>query len=73
MTMNQITLTNDFHHTSVRLVVDVDNCGHELLSPSQVKRARRTLCGVAGCTCGDVAGCRPQQIEERQDGGGVRR
>jgi hypothetical protein len=26
------------------------------------------LCGISGCTCGDAAGCRPQMVEDQQDG-----
>lgn len=47
-----ITLTNDFHGTSVNLRPD----GAGQLSVSQVARARRTLCGVKGCTCGGDLG-----------------
>jgi len=49
--MNTITLTNEFHNTSINLVP-----GPGGLSPRQVTRARRALCGIAGCTCGGDCG-----------------
>ena len=54
--MKQITLTNDFHGTSVN-VVPVNG----LLSASQVARARRALCGSRDCQCGGYAGTRGRQ------------
>ena len=47
-----ITLTNNFHHTTYTLRA---NYG-EALSPSQIRRARKALCGVQGCTCGGNLG-----------------
>ena len=58
------TLTNAFHGTEVRLRVHPDNSGIAELTPAQVRRARATLCGIRGCTCGDVCGARPQQCDE---------
>ncbi len=55
--MKSITLTNDFHNTSVVLRPD----GEERLTVGQVQRARRTLCGIAGCTCGGSLGVRGYQ------------
>lgn len=52
-----LTLTNDFHHTEVRLRVT----GNQL-SPNQVRRARRILCGISDCSCGGVAGERGPQF-----------
>lgn len=55
----KITLTNDNHNTSINLVV----AGNKL-SESQISRARRTLCGCAGCTCSNDLGMRgPQEVE----------
>lgn len=64
-----ITLKNDFHNTVVTL-----RPGHGRLSPSQVARSRRALCGIAGCTCGGWCGERGPQserlvIEPTEDGG----
>ena len=47
-----ITLTNDFHNTEYNLRA---NLGDEL-SPSQIRRSRKALCGVSGCTCGGPLG-----------------
>jgi hypothetical protein len=50
-------LRNDFHRSSVCLRVPADG----ILSREQVARARRVLCGVAGCTCGGNLGERGPQ------------
>ena len=52
-----ITITNNFHGTSVNLKA---NIGDEL-TESQVKRARKQLCGVSGCTCWGMLGNRGKQ------------
>lgn len=51
------TLTNSFHRTDLRAVVPENGW----LTASQVRRVRRTLCGVAGCTCGDDLSMRGRQ------------
>ena len=51
----KIVLENHFHNTSVTLHAELG----EALSVSQVKRARRELCGMSGCSCGGA---------ERRDG-----
>lgn len=57
--MTTITLRNDFHNTSVTLRM---KSGYP--TASQVKRAWNTLCGIKGCTCGDVMGMRgPQDVK----------
>jgi hypothetical protein len=54
----RVTIKNDYHNTTVVVV-----SRGRILSPSQIKRARRILCGVAGCTCGDFMGARgPQEL-----------
>lgn len=65
MDQNTITLTNDFHGTSVNLRVKGST-----LSIHQIRRARRALCGVENCTCGGVAGERGGQwkVEALRDG-----
>lgn len=68
MTTQTITLTNEFHNTSVNVRATVDSTGRVTLTKSQVDRAHRTLCGIGGCTCGDVAGCRPMQVFEYAQG-----
>ncbi len=56
--MKNLTLTNDFHNTSVTLRV-----GPSLtLSARQVARSRRVLCGNHDCTCGGNAGERGPQF-----------
>jgi hypothetical protein len=62
--MRQITLSNDFHNTEVRIRVASLPA---TLSPSQGARVRRQLCGQRDCTCGDVRG---RQIQP--DGARVR-
>jgi hypothetical protein len=70
-----ITLKNDFHNTQIGLK---SRHGHRL-SPSQVAKARKVLCGIDGCTCGGHCGERGPQwtsdhaakitIEPTEDGG----
>jgi len=48
-----VTLTNDFHNTSVR--VSVTSLPHTL-SYKQWQRVRNVLCGQRGCECGTVRG-----------------
>jgi len=69
----KLTLRNDFHNRTVIL-----RCADYRLSKQQVSRARRELCGIAGCTCGSVAGTRGTQqflegtkvvLVAREDGG----
>ena len=54
-----ITLRNDFHNTEVRLRAKRG----DRLTPSQIRRAWETLCGIPGCTCGGPLGERgPQEV-----------
>jgi hypothetical protein len=55
--MKTITLTNDFHKTSVTL--RTGNSG--VLLASQVLLSRRTLCPVKSCKCGGALGERGEQ------------
>jgi len=52
----EITLKNDFHNTSVTL-----RLRGNYPTASQVKRAKKVLCGISGCTCSNVMGMRGQQ------------
>lgn len=52
-----ITLTNDFHRTTVKIRAMP---GMEL-SPAQIKRARKVLCGQPACACGGPLGERGPQ------------
>lgn len=61
----KVTLRNDFHKTEVTLKMK-----GLFPTPSQVKRSRKVLCGVTGCTCGDIMGMRGDQdaiVGERQE------
>lgn len=51
-----ITLTNDFHNTVVNLIPKNDR-----LSLRQIKRAKKELCGIDGCTCSGSTGTRGDQ------------
>lgn len=64
--MSRVTLTNDFHNTSTTLICETLShiYGEVTIRPSvnQIRRAKKALCGISGCTCSDDAGCRgPQQ------------
>jgi hypothetical protein len=62
--MQNVKLTNDFHGTATTVRVAVLDFGmHQeiTLTRPQMIRAERKLCGVAGCTCGMVAGIRGRQ------------
>jgi len=56
-----ITLRNDFHRSEARVRIE-GIPGN--LSPAQVQRARKVLCGLHDCTCGGVRG--PQSHDGRQ-------
>jgi hypothetical protein len=52
-----ITLTNDFHNSSVSIRATVG----DLLTPAQIRKAKATLCGINGCACGGPLGERGEQ------------
>lgn len=52
-----IKIRNDYHNTEVTLRA---NIGDELTA-SQIKRARKALCGISGCMCGGPIGDRGPQ------------
>jgi len=52
-----ITLTNNYHNTSVNLRASVG----DYLTQSQISRARRELCGMSDCECCSSLGTRGQQ------------
>lgn len=56
----RITLTNNFHNTSINLYPHQTPLGM-VLSPSQVKRAKKALCGMADCSCSGALGTRGEQ------------
>lgn len=59
----KITLRNNFHNTEA---VVIPRNGE--LSPRQVNRALKKLCGMKDCCCGDVRG--PQDVEITWNGDG---
>ena len=64
----KITLVNDFHNTFVNLDVEVLSHIHNVavayLSVGQIRKSKRELCGIRGCTCsGDVGTRGPQSLE----------
>ncbi len=58
----KITLRNDFHNSSAKVLASDAGGGWYRLSPSQVKRARRVLC-FKGCQCCNFLGTRGPQDE----------
>lgn len=66
----KIKLCNEFHNTEITLIATVDARGNLWLNKRQMTKARRALCGIKGCSCGDAAGCRPTMVEDQQDGSG---
>lgn len=60
-----VKLTNDFHGTeTVVHAFSRAGSGAIFITRDQALNARRKLCGIKDCTCGDVAGCRPSQVFE---------
>lgn len=59
MNKNLVTLTNEFHGTSVRILAP--KAGEvKKLSPGTAKRIEKALCGIKDCTCGmDALSQRP--------------
>jgi hypothetical protein len=53
-------LTNNFHNSETSVYAAPDGT----VSLRQAKDAAKRLCGLSGCTCGDVAGTRPSQVEQ---------
>ena len=49
----KLTLTNDFHNTSVNVIVP---SLPYTLSERQTRRAMDALCGMGDCTCGSIRG-----------------
>ena len=46
-----VTIRNDFHNTECTIRI---KWGESFLTDSQVRRVRRTLCGIDDCLCGGV-------------------
>jgi hypothetical protein len=49
-----LMIVNNFHGTEYRLRVRPG----DVISPSQIRRARKALCGTEGCMCGGLLGGR---------------
>jgi len=66
----KLTFTNNFHNSSANVRADVID-GEAWLTPSQVKRVGKKLCGVNGCACGytelNYRGDQEYNIETLQD------
>ena len=56
--MAHFVIRNDFHGSEVTLSLPQQG---GVLSAGQVRKARRALCGMAGCTCGGLIGERGPQ------------
>jgi len=59
-----ITLTNNYHNTSVHLRASVG----DYLTQSQISRARRELCGMSDCDCCSSLGTRGHQSVSIESG-----
>lgn len=62
-----ITVSNDFHGTSIILQARECNGGY-LITKAQARMAKKRLCGKRGCICTDVAGTLPSRGEEQLNG-----
>ena len=67
MARKTFELKNDFHNTSVRVKPVVNDGYSYVLTRRQVRRARRALCGVDGCTCGSIRPAKWAFIEVGKD------
>ena len=63
MKTKKVILKNNFHNSSVELMAKQDEFGYGYLtlSPYQVKRAQKKLCGIKECTCSNELGIRGEQ------------
>jgi hypothetical protein len=61
----KITLTNNFHNTSVNINCEVLSHIHNEATAyptaGQIKKAKKALCGIDGCTCSGEDGTRGRQ------------
>ena len=69
--MANVELANDFHGTTCTIRCEVlSHIYHTAtIRPNlaQIKRAKKALCGIAGCTCSGDAGTRgPQSYNGKQ-------
>jgi len=61
-----ITLKNNFHGTEVRLLPR-----NGRLSPAQMRKAHRVLCGLSECKCGGIRGPQEYDVEGDGEGGAI--
>jgi hypothetical protein len=70
------TFSNAFHNTEAvalaRMIITTGKWTSYTLSPAQIDRLSRELCGVAGCTCGGFWRGRGQGWTPTQNGGAER-
>ena len=64
MQFEKLTLKNDFHNTRATVIVK-----DGYISAGSMRRARKKLCGMHDCCCGDIRGPQDAEIIPRQDGG----
>lgn len=53
----KVKLTNDFHNTETTIQVNEGG----LVPLSQIKKAKKDLCGTKDCTCSNASGQRGRQ------------
>lgn len=56
----KLTIENTFHNTSVNVIIKGEKIE---LTPNQVKRVTKQLCGIDGCCCGQIWNPRFTHIE----------
>ena len=57
MKTKKFTLVNEFHNTTITLrAKTTKNNGIYFISANQVKKAKKTLCGIPGCLCSGELG-----------------
>lgn len=69
--MSLVTLKNDFHNTSINIRCEVLSHIHHTATiyptKSQIRKAKKVLCGSPECTCSDPAGTRgPQEVNGKR-------
>lgn len=62
--VTMLTLTNSFHNTEATIRANVD----DTVSRSTLRRVRKQLCGITGCTCGREDGTRHSRYRLESQG-----
>lgn len=61
----RLTFENDFHDTTATAYGFFKEGSDAIyITRRQVKRLHDALCGSPDCTCGDIAGCRPEMVAD---------